>query len=534
MTENPPQKPPAPPQNPPGQPPTGQYPPGQPPGQPPGGQYPPQQPPTGQYPPQQPPTGQYPPQQPPAGQYPPQQPPAGQYPPQQPPTGQYPPAPCPDPGQGYPQPTPTPTPTPTPPKCPDPCDSPCPWGPPPINPECCPDDGKCCSSDVAAGGSPRQCTWNDVDDPCVRAASAGCGGKSTKLSCKCESSNADCNCDEWDCGYPDGICVPCKPCEGLIPEPPKPGGNGGPPPPADCSSDGLRAQLEANRKLLLSKQSEKAQIDVEIKASQDREKDLAALIKDFDTIITTYKTERHKLVCREDCLKGFYRDISKIFHDPQRFPTGCNDQLQAAINRQLCESERAKCCQKNLEWKLGKDTRLIAKQKEADKALADATDAFANVKDLPKWMGKQFDELEAWKDQIAKAINDKDPQVQRWAFYLFFWKFAPALCKRFKPAICCERPAGADAATPTEHIGCAPGDWHPSKVTEDVLKKLICCAWDYMKKKKVEAQQAAALVDAAKQNLDAIKKKVADDEKTLDDRIKVELAKVVCAAAGGK
>src|SRR5262245_53289628 len=103
--------------------------------------------------------------------------------------------------------------------CPDPCDQKPPWGPPQIRPECCPkrtccpDDGKQC------------CTWEEVDDPCIRAISADCDVPWTMITCKCESSNKDCNCEVWGCGsYPPCKCVPCKPCEGLIPDPKDPGG----------------------------------------------------------------------------------------------------------------------------------------------------------------------------------------------------------------------------------------------------------------------------------------------------------------------
>jgi hypothetical protein len=173
------------------------------------------------------------------------------------------------------------------------------------------------------------------------------------------------------------------------------------------------------------------------------------LISSFNTIIDKYKAERHKLLCREDCLKGFYREMSKVFDDPQRFPTECREDLKTTINHELCAIEKAKCCQKSLEWKLEKTTRLISKQKEAESAWKKAEDAFAQIKDLPKWIGDQFAEMEKLKDQISQAINDKDPQKHRWAFYLFYWKFVPALCKRFKVAICCEKKEGADTA-PTE------------------------------------------------------------------------------------
>jgi hypothetical protein len=569
---------------PPGQPPAGQYPPAPPqypPTQPPPGQYPPQQPPPGPYPqppaypPSQPPGGQYPPSQPPyppppGGQYPPSQPPSPPYPPAQPPVGQYPPSQPPPPQPPYqqqppppqtypPQPPQPPTPPPTP--CPDPCDQPRPWGAPTIDPKCYPDGRDCC------GESTTPLPWDEVDDPCARAASAGCGYPSTQITCTCGSSSGDC-CAEWDCGYPDSMCVPCKPCAGITPEnggsdtpPPDNGGNG-------CSSDGLKKQLEANKKSITAQLNEKAKIEANIKARQDRDKDLTALIAGFDTIVDKYKAEHHKLVCREDCLKGFYRDVSKIFDDPARFPQKCKDDLQTAINKQLCGLELAKCCLKNLEWKLEKPTRLIAKQKDAEKAWKKADDAFAQIKDLPKWMNDQFADLEKLKDQIAQALNDKDPEKQKWAFYLFYWKYVPALCKRFKVAICCTPkqpdptpqpqptpgtqyspqptpgygqttppppgtppPPTTPPATPPVQIGCAPGDWHPSKITDDMLRSLICCAWEYVKKQKAAYQDATSAIDTVKANLDLIKKKVDDDGKGLEDSIKAQLATVKCAAS---
>jgi hypothetical protein len=574
---------------PPGQPPAGQYPPAQPPaGQyppapPPGGQYPPAQPPAGQYPPTTPPAGQYPPAPPPGGQYPPAQPPAGQYPPTTPPAGQFPPAPPPggqypaptppsqypggqhqgqypphDSGQGYPSQPPTQHP------CPDPCDQDRPWGPPPINPECCSDDRSCCDRQAP-------CTWDEVEDPCVRASSTACGFPWTKLSCTCESSNADCTCDEWDCGSGEATCVPCKPCEGLIPEDDdgEDPDDGDTPDPDGCSA-GLRRQLEVNKRCITSKQTEKARIEADIKVRLEREKDLATLIAGFDAIVDKYMAERYKLICREDCLKGFYRDISTFFQDQQKFPPGCQDSLQAEINAELCASEKAKCCQKNLEWKLEKPTRLISHQKKAEKAAKKAEDAFAQIKDLAKWMGDVFGELEKLKDQIAQAVNDKDPQKHRYAFYLFYWRFVPTLCKRFKVAICCPKKQDTEQQTPSDeyapgqqapppdyaqgqppapggyapgqqpapgsyappvHIGCLPGDWHPSKITEETLKKLICCAWDFVRSEKEKLQEATAAVDTAKQHLEFIKKKVEEDGKTLEERIKQRIEQVICGGA---
>jgi hypothetical protein len=39
-------------------------------------------------------------------------------------------------------------------------------------------------------------------------------------------------------------------------------------------------------------------------------------------------------------------------------------------------------------------------------------------------------------------------------------------------------------------LGCKPGDWHPSAITEDTLRSLICCAWDYARKQKQSLQDA--------------------------------------------
>jgi hypothetical protein len=328
------------------------------------------------------------------------------------------------------------------------------------------------------------------------------------------------------------MCVPCKPCEGLLPDPTTPDPNGGDEPvPGGCSSDDLKRQQEANRKSISAKQTAKANLEAEIKARLERDKELGTLIAGFDAIVEKYKGERYKLSCREDCLKGFHRDVSKTLE--AEFSKECLDAMQAAINAQLCAAEKAKCCQKNLEWKLGKDTCLIQQQKEAEKAWKDADDAFAQVKDLPKWIGDRFTELEKLKDQIAQALNDKDPLKHRYAFYLFYWKFVPGLCKRFKVAICCtdDQPGAAAMAAPGVHIGCTPGDWHPSKISDKDLTKLICCAWKYVKEQKEKSQAATAAVETTKQNLDFIKKRVDEDAKTLEDRIRAGIEKVACAAA---
>lgn len=337
--------------------------------------------------------------------------------------------------------------------------------------------------------------------------------------------------------------MPCEPCKDLIPDPKEPqkpeNGDGG------CGAEALRQQLEAGRKDLLAKEAEKAKLEADLKARSDRDKELEALIKDFEKIIADYKSKRHDLICREDCLKGFHREASAFF---ERLSTECKTELKKVINDELCELERAKCCQKNLEWKLKKTTPLIRKQEEADRALKDAEAAFKDIKDLAKWIGAQFTELEGFHKEIVAAINDKDPQKHKWAFYLFYWKYVPALCRRFKVAICCDEkkapapePQGAgtaQAAAPSSaasvHIGCMAGDWYPSQIDEETLTKLICCAWDDVKEKKACLQEVNAEVDATTKNLDFIKKKVDTDTKALNDRIKAKIEPVACPTAGSK
>ena len=467
---------------------------------------------------------------------------------------------------------PTPTPSPTPPStpCPDPCDQDRPWGPPLIPAECCPGRGCCPEEDDGSeggcgeeGGSDEgdatshsaaaqsggtkdgpeanggkhgtsngsgtkkpTCTWDEVDDPCIRATAAK-GSKYSILTCNCESSNQDCTCEQWEYGgYPEGVCVPCKPCEGLIPtddgEPGDDGcgddGEGG-----ECDSAELQRRLDALKRCNSSRQGAKAKLDAEIKAGQDREKELATLVAGFDDIVKGYKDNWAKLKSREDTLKGFYRDTREAFGDPKRYPKDCLDKLQAAINEELVRNERIKCCQKNLEGKLTRVTTLQQAKNEADRALKKADDAFKAIKDLNKWIGDQFTALEKLRDEIIQARNDKDPQRYKWAFYLFYWKFVPLLCGRFPVTLCC---GTKEPLT----LGCKHGDWHPSLIDEGRLKALVCCAWRYVHDKKQEAQRAADALADVSRNVDYIKSQVSD-EKTLDTRIQTALDKVACATA---
>ena len=250
------------------------------------------------------------------------------------------------------------------------------------------------------------------------------------------------------------MCVPCKPCEGLIPEDDdgeEPDDGDIEPEPDGCSA-GLRRQLEANKRCITSKQTEKAKIEADIKARLEREKELTTLIAGFDAIVDKYVAERYKLICREDCLKGFYRDISSFFQDQQKFPAGCQDSLQAAINAELCAQRTGEVLPEEPRMEARESHPADLEAEKAEKAWKKAEDAFAQIKDLPKWMGDVFGELEKLKDQIAQAVNDKDPQKHRYAFYLFYWRFVPMFCKRFKVAICC--PKKQDTEQPP-----VPGDY---------------------------------------------------------------------------
>ena len=433
-----------------------------------------------------------------------------------------------------------PPPPPPPPPCPDPCDEKPPWGPPEIRPECC-THHPCCPENEQ-----HCCTWESVDDPCVKAASAECGLPWTKVTCNCESLNKECDCEEWDCScYPQGTCVPCKPCEGLIPAPDGPDGGCDDPGRDDCTSEDLRRQLDALTQCISSQQSAKAKLEADIKARGERAAALNELITKFDGIIKDYKDQRHKLICREDCLKGFHRDITAVF---SKYSADYLRELTKYINSLLCQLEQEKCCQTNLEGKLTKVTKLIWEQQEADKEKQKADKAFEIIKDLPKWLDEKFKELEALKDEIAQALNDVDPQKHKWAFYLFYWKFVPKLCKCFPFPFCCEKDGGSGGygeggseqtpqqsgksgseqgsqkhqqpEKPVDHLGCKPGDWHPSAITDETLRALICCAWDYARKQKQNLQDATDRVADVTNNLNFMKTRVEADAKSLDDRIK--------------
>ena len=425
---------------------------------------------------------------------------------------------------------PPPPPPPPPPPCPDPCDERPPWGPPNIRPECCPDNRACCPE------GDQYCTWDEVDDPCVRAAS--CVSPWTKVECKCESSNAECGCEEWDCScYPQGTCVPCYPCEGLLPNGPDDGDE----PEGEGCADDLRRQLNDLRKAITSQQNQKADIQARIDAATEREGELKTLVEKFNEFIEGYEKERQKLICREDCLKGFHRDTSHIFEDSHRFPYECLEDFRNAINLELCKLEQEKCCQKSLEGKLEKFTRLIWEQQQAEKTLARVQAGFNSITTFPTWVGDQFKPLETLMDEINQALKDSNPLKQRWAFYLFYWKFVPGLCKRFPVAFCCpdsgyehgghEQQEGYKKHPPSEgpvNIGCEHGDWHPSVVTVEKLTKLICCAAEHVRTAKDNVQAKKNAVDKTKANLEFIKKKVEDDEKVLEDLIKSQLNKVEC------
>jgi len=300
----------------------------------------------------------------------------------------------------------------------------------------------------------------------------------------------------------------------------------------------LRKQLDSLNQCISSQQGAKTKLEADIQARKDRATALNELISKFDDIVKDYKTKRHTLVCREDCLKGFHRDITTVFG---KYSSAYLGELTKYINHELCILEQEKCCQKNLEGKLTKVTKLIWEQQQAEKEKQKADKAFETIKDLPGWLDTQFKELEKLKDDIAQALNDVDPQKHKWAFYLFYWKYVPKLCKCFPYPFCCDRKTGSEQEPqqygsgseqtsrkyekppnykPADHLGCEPGDWHPSAISEEALRALICCAWDYARKQKQALQDATDKVTDANNNLNSIKTKVTSDGDSLDDRIK--------------
>ena len=205
-------------------------------------------------------------------------------------------------------------------------------GAPTIPPECCPSDRSCCDEHTPHVGRDRRSVRPGVRLRCTW----------TKVSCKCESSNADC-CDEWDCGSSEGMCVPCKPCEGLIPEPTTPDDGGcEDPPPDGCSSDELRQQLEANKKCISAKQAEKAKLEADIKARQERDKELGALITDFDSD----RREVQDRALQAELPRGLPERLPSrhVAQGASRteFPSECLDSDgRRRSTRQLCAIEKA-------------------------------------------------------------------------------------------------------------------------------------------------------------------------------------------------
>jgi len=438
----------------------------------------------------------------------------------------------------YPDPKPDPQPDPKP--CPDPCDSPPKYGPPEIPPACC-TPPECCPK-PKEGEPAWRCTWDEIDDPCVRASACG---PWTKITCKCESSNADCKCNGWDCGsYPQGTCVPCDPCKGLPTPPDTPPGDGGTEPPGKaCASDDLRKRLGAVKKAIQDAQKKRDVAAADLKASQDSEKELSALIASIEALVKSYSEGLHKLKCREDCLKGFHRDMTK--HFKEHYTEVCLNTLTKAINEELCEAERRKCCVKSLEAKLTCTTKLAWEKQQADKQLQKAEEALKAIKELPKWIADQFAELEAIRDLILAALADKDKQKHHQAFYLFYWKFVPGLCKRFKVALCCctnddtttppeqQTAQHDDPATPTDappHFGCVPGEWHPSRIDVKRLRELVCCALDLLNKRKEEVRKITNAIAEITQRIEAVKAET-PDAKALEEKIKAKLEKIECGDA---
>jgi hypothetical protein len=174
---------------------------------------------------------------------------------------------------------------------------------------------------------------------------------------------------------------------------------------------------------------------------------------------------------------------------------------------------------------------LVWEKQDADRRLAKVEDAFKNIKAFDTWVGARFTKLEALVKEITPLLGDKDPQKLNIAFYLFFWKFVPLLCGCFPVAICC-----GDASTPppdgskSPHIGCGRGDWRPSVIDDETLRKLLCCAWYEVLEQRDEAQQKNAAVEAVKASLDYIKSQVPKDD-AVDDTIEGRIEKIKCAAA---
>ena len=150
--------------------------------------------------------------------------------------------------------------------------------------------------------------------------------------------------------------------------------------PRCCDSDELRQQLEALQKCISLEKASKRRSPPRSRPAKRATEALDKLIDGFDGIVEEYRTKRHKLTCREDALKGLLSRHGEGVSGPPpisgKLPAG---DCRRRSTSELCELEKAKCCQKNLEGKLGTDTagkvtkftKIIWEQQQATRALAE-------------------------------------------------------------------------------------------------------------------------------------------------------------------
>ena len=400
---------------------------------------------------------------------------------------------------------------------------PCPPLPPP------PD---LCGPDVVCYGPPE---WGD--DPCEDLCKEPEEGQPWwKYPCK---GFLNIECKEPDpCSGQKGK-VPCKACEGLIDDPPEDGKKICFEPCNEidltgaCDAVGLQTKLEELKKCIATQVYQKAAVDEVIKAAQDQQKELENLVKDFTKILDDYDKVRPALLCREDCLRGFFQKTKTMVES--KLDVGVRKALTDAINYEYCKLRKIECCKQTLENDLTCTTDLIRKR---DQSKAEAESAEAAFKDVLKvyggWIDKRFKILEEIQKKITEAQQSSDDKKYRLIFFLFYWKFVPEFCAKFKPEICCAREGSGGetqqqtAATEMHCIGHKVGDWHPSQIDREALGELLCCAWDFAIKKRTAYQQAAAEVARKESQRTFIteKYKQESDKEKFDKTIREKLATV--------
>ena len=333
-----------------------------------------------------------------------------------------------------------------------------------------------------------------------------------------------------DCNGKQGS-IPCNPCDDLIDQPED--GNGGIQcldpcevgPPDVCDAAGLKAKLDELKKCISGQVSLKASLDEAIKAAGVQQQELEKLVGAFTETLDKYKKARPALLSREDSLRGFFQTTKAAIET--NLSPDLRVALTKAINCEYCKLRKMECCKQRLEGELNCIVDLLEEKKQAKQEEEKAEQAYKNIKDLGGLIDSRFKELEQIQKTIVEAQDNKNYRLM---FYLFYWEFVPKFCNKYEPEICCsetesernQQPSSTEAVC----IGKDPGDWHPSQIEVEKLKKLLCCAWAFVGKKKADYQKKAAEISAIESQLKFINERYKLDKDNRDKTIRAILDSV--------